>query len=191
MVFAAISASSRKKLEDELARVGDQLSIVLRDHASVNKAKDDLYRERNLLQMVLFNVSYKVTYDDAVEVCKNLIDADPSFEELEDWVCYIFEVINEHFEWPENSDYLWGTTDEDMIRLIFDSLYDVCYEDLCYEDASTIKEAVELIYEMIRDHEYNRGRDLSEWRISKLHRSILLRAYEGETEKLSLENKYN
>ena len=70
-------------------------------------------------------------------------------------------------------------------------IYDVCYEDLCYEDASTIKEAVELIYEMIRDHEYNRGRDLTEWRISKLHRSILLRAYEGETEKLSLENKYN
>ena len=136
-----------------------------------------------------FSVSYKVTYDDVVSVCENIIDADPSFEEMEDWVCYIFEVINEHFEWPENSDCLWGTTDEDMIRLIFDSLYDVCYEDLCYEDASTIKEAVELIYEMIRDHEYNRGRDLSEWRISKLHRSILLRAYEGETEKLSPEYK--
>lgn len=149
---------------------------------------EDTEGEESVFDNDPFTESYTVTYDDIVTACKNLIEADVDYGGLEDWVYYTQEVISEHCIIPKNPDgYIaasWGTTDEDMIELICNLLHSAAYDELIFEDAS-LEDCIEQIYQIVEDHEYNRGRDISEWRISKLHREHLFWAWDERTEKMT------
>lgn len=128
-----------------------------------------------------FEGVYKVEYQDIVEACKNMLKIKVDIETYDQWHYYVTERISENYENTSDRNHkdvaLWGETDPDMLELLYYALQSVVFDECLFGYPSTLTEMLSKIVGLAEDHEYNKGRDVSEWRISQLHRNILIQAF--------------
>ncbi|MBQ6018062.1 MAG: sel1 repeat family protein [Clostridiales bacterium] len=140
-----------------------------------------------------FEGVYKVAYQDLIEACKNMLRLKVGFETYDDWYYYVTETLSENYENASDREHwrvaLWGETDTDMLQILYYALQAVSYDEYLFEYPSTLTDMLSQIVGLAEDHEYNKGRDVSEWRISQLHRNILIRAFDEKVKHMTAPQK--
>ena len=148
--------------------------------------------EESVFDNPFFSGCYKITCDDLVAACQNMIDANIDSMVLDEWIYYVSEVIRDNYEWPvrmtDFRESLWGATDDNMIELLLHALHEVSYSIEIFESPVTVK-AIEEVLKLYEDHKFNKGKQLSEWRISRLHRNILIESFTERTDLMNDEQK--
>lgn len=131
---------------------------------------------------------YKPTCEDLVVACENIIKADIDLDWMCNWYSCVAYELEEYYEGflrqATNYNYLWPTTEQDLLLAMQIALQDITFYDEFITSKDEFHERLREIASFVTNYEFNRTHAVREWRMTTVQKYWILDAFADSTDQV-------